>query len=156
MFDTRAELLEVFRATPVILRRLLHDVDAASTADRPGDDDWSIVEVVAHLADADETVIERVGLMVAQDRPRLASYDEAARAEERGYRQMPITGALAHFAAMRARLIGQLDALEPDAWARTGLHDEVGEISVEALVAHMAAHDSIHLAQIARLLDADR
>lgn len=153
MFDTRAELLEVFRATPVILRRLLHDVDAASTADRPGDDGWSIVEVVAHLADADETVMERVGLMVSQDRPRLASYDEAARADERAYRQMPITGALARFAAMRGNLIDQLARLDPDAWARTGLHDEAGEISVEALVAHMAAHDSIHLAQVARLLD---
>ncbi len=152
MFDTRAELLDVFRATPVVLRQLLHDVDAASTADRPSEDGWSIVEVVAHLADADETVIERVGLMVGQERPRLASYDEAARAEERGYRQMPITGALARFATMRGSLIARLERLEPDAWARTGIHDDAGEISVEALVAHMAAHDSIHLAQIARLL----
>ncbi len=152
MFDTHAELLEVFRATPVVLRGLLRDVDAASTADRPDEAGWSIVEVVAHLADADETAIERIGLMVARDRPRLASYDEADRAEERGYRQMPITGALARFATMRGNLVSQLERLDPDAWQRTGLHDDAGEISVEALAAHMAAHDSIHLAQIARLL----
>lgn len=76
MFESQAELLDTYRATPTTLRALLHGVTDEQARARAGANDWSIIEVVAHLADAEDTATERVTLMVQQDRPRLASYDQ--------------------------------------------------------------------------------
>jgi uncharacterized damage-inducible protein DinB len=151
--NAHAELLDVYRATPVILRRLVHEVDDTVAVERSAPGDWSIVEIVAHLIDADRIVMERVERMVREDRPTLAAYDEAALAEERDYRSSRLSDVLDRFAETRRQQIAQLESLADSDWARSGLHEEVGEITVEALVAHMAAHDVNHLAQIAQVLD---
>ncbi len=152
MFDERRELIETYRATPAILRALLCDLDDALLRERPDHDDWSIVEVVAHLADADERAHERVRRMRDEDEPRLEAYDQEALAEERQYRFMPLDRALDRFAASRAAHAETLAALDDAAWARAGIHEEVGPITIQALTAHMAAHDATHLAQIAASL----
>ena len=77
MFDERRELIETYRATPVVLRALLRDLDDALLRERPDHDDWSIVEVVAHLADADGRAHERVRRMRDEEEPRLEAYDQA-------------------------------------------------------------------------------
>jgi uncharacterized damage-inducible protein DinB len=152
MFDTQTELLDTYRATPTILRALLREVSDEQARARADADDWSIIEVVAHLADAEETATERVTLLVQQDRPRLAAYDQDERARARNYIGLDLAATLERFARLRAAQIALLSTSDAAIWQRAGVHDEAGEITVEALTAHMAAHDAIHLAQIARLL----
>ena len=152
MYDERAELLDAYRATPPILRALLRGVDADTARTRTDRDGWSIVEVVAHLGDAEERALGRVRRMVREDDPALPGYDEAALAVERRYREQDLGEALGRFQALRAEHVAELAALAPDGWSRTGRHEEVGAITVQSLTAHMAAHDAVHLAQIARLL----
>ena len=86
MFDTRAELLDVYRANPVTLRALVSQADDALVKRRPSDDDWSIVEIVTHLADAEEMVVKRIERMLTEDDPALPAYDPGQLAEVRGYR----------------------------------------------------------------------
>ncbi|HET7037967.1 MAG TPA: DinB family protein [Thermomicrobiaceae bacterium] len=152
----RAELLAVYRATPTTLAALLRQVRAADEARVGGEDEeaWSIVEVVCHLRDAEARVLERVRAMLERDRPELAAYDQAALAESANYRAQSLPEASADFARLRAEQIALLSALTPEQWERAGLHEESGPITIESLTAHMAAHDAIHLAQIAgRLLN---
>ncbi|MGN6755830.1 MAG: DinB family protein [Thermomicrobiales bacterium] len=154
MFDTQAELLDTYRATPAILRALLRGVSDEQARARAGANDWSIIEIVAHLADAEVTATERVTLMTREDRPRLAAYDQEKRARARNYIGLDLAATLERFAHLRAEQIALLSTFDTAAWQRGGVHDEAGAITVEALTAHMAAHDAIHLAQIARLLPA--
>jgi hypothetical protein len=56
----------------------------------------------------------------------------------------------------RYELIKTLRRLLPADWQRTGLHEEHGEVSIEAIVNHIAGHDEEHLAQMARLLGSNR
>ena len=153
MYDERAELLDVYRSTPVVLRALLRGIDRDQARARPAADGWSIVEVVAHLGDTDERALDRVRRMVQEDDPLLPGYDEAALAVERRYREMDLGEALDRFAGVRARHVAALSALAPAEWSRTGRHEEVGAITVQSLTAHMAAHDAVHLAQLARLIN---
>ena len=152
MYDECAELLDVYRATPVILEALLRDLPPAAVRTAPDGAGWSIVEVVAHLGDTEERALERVRRMVHEDDPELPGYDEAALAVERRYREMDLGEALQRFVALRAEQVAELAGLAREDWARTGRHREVGAITVQSLTAHMAAHDAVHLAQIARLI----
>ncbi|MDI3339839.1 MAG: DinB family protein [Sphaerobacter sp.] len=153
MFNERAELLDVYRATPQTLRALLRGLpDEVVRAAGPDEDPWSIVEIVCHLRDAEERVIERVRRMRDEERPALAAYDQAALAQARRYRDQSLTQALEAFCRLREEQIALLEALAPEEWQRAGVHAEVGEITIQQLVAHMAAHDAVHLAQIARCI----
>jgi uncharacterized damage-inducible protein DinB len=152
MFDTQAELLDTYRATPTILRALLRGVGDEQARARAGANDWSIIEIVAHLADAEDTATERVTLMAREDRPRLAAYDQEERARARHYIGLDLAATLERFARLRAEQIALLSTFDTATWQRAGVHDEAGEITVQTLTAHMTAHDAIHLAQIAQLL----
>lgn len=153
MFNERAELLDVYRATPTTLRALvrgLPDEVIRAPGDEEGEAGWSIVEIVCHLRDAEERVIERVRRMRDEDHPTLAGYDQAVLADESNYQHQSFTRALAAFDRLRGEQITILEALDHAGWQRAGLHEEVGEITIQQLTAHMAAHDAVHLAQIAR------
>ena len=152
MFDTRAELLEVYRATPVTLRALVTPSDNALVKRRPADDSWAIIEIVAHLADAEEMVVKRIERMLTEDDPSLPAYDPVDLAEARDYRSRDLSGELDRFESVRAAHTARLEGLDKAGWQRTGQHEEVGEITIEAMTAHMAAHDAVHLAQISRIL----
>lgn len=152
MFDTKAELLDVYRATPVTLRALVAQADNALLKRRPAANDWAVIEIVAHLADTEERAMKRVERMLHEDNPALPGYDPAELADVRDYRSMDLANELDLFASVRATQIALLEGIDDAAWGRTGQHEETGEITVEALTAHMAAHDAIHLAQIARIL----
>lgn len=151
MLDQRAGLLNIYRSTPTTLRALIRDLsDEQVRTGGEGDEAWSIVEVVCHLRDTEDLTLGRVRLMRDEDRPRIVAWDQEVAAAEGNYRAQSLDTALADFTRLRAEQVATLEALDADAWQRTGLHDEVGEITIQQLTAYMAAHDAIHLAQIAR------
>ena len=152
MFDTRSELLDVYRSTPVTLRALVRQLDDELTRSQSAPGEWSIIEIVTHLADAEEMVVKRVERMLTEDNPTLPAYDPTQLAGMSNYRSRSISEELDRFETVRGALTSRLEGLDEPDWARTGQHEEVGDITVEGMTAHMAAHDSIHLAQIARIL----
>lgn len=153
MYDERADLLQAYRGTPETLRALLRGLpDEVVRAGGEGEDAWSIVDVVCHLRDAEARVIERVRRMRDEDRPALDAFDPEELARVRRYRDQSLIQALDELSRLREEQIALLEALAPDDWQRSGVHPEAGEITIQQLVAHMAAHDAIHLAQIARCI----
>lgn len=152
MYNERAELLDVYRATPLTLRTLARGLDDGAVRQRPGTDEWSIIEIVTHLADAEERAFDRVERMLREDGPALPGYDPAQLAASRDYGSLSLAGELDRFESIRSEHVARLESLDGAAWSRTGMHEEVGEITVQALTAHMAAHDSAHLAQIAGII----
>ncbi|MGH2560292.1 MAG: DinB family protein [Thermomicrobiales bacterium] len=152
MFDERAELIDANRAAPAILRALVRDVGDKRGQERAGEGEWAVVEIVAHLADAERRVIDRVALMTTEDSPVIEGYDQEVLAEERGYLRMSLAAALDRFERLRAEHVAQLEGLDEASWSRAGRHTEVGELTVQQLVAHRTKHDAIHLAQIARMI----
>ena len=151
MTDDQMELLNIYRATPTALRALLSKVpDTTARTTGEGEDAWSIVEIVCHLRDAEARVLERLQLMRDQDNPFLAAYDQAAVAEDSGYRTQSLDEALAAFMQLRQEQISILEAFDEAQWARTGMHEEAGQITIQGQTMHIAAHDVVHLAQIGR------
>ena len=152
MYDEREELLKALRSNPVTLRTLVRDLDDAAVRRRPADGEWSVVEVVAHLADTEQRALERVRRMLDEDNPSIAGFDQAALAVERRYHEMDVAEQLARFEALRAEHVALLESLDDAGWTRPGIHQEQGAMTVQLYEAHMAGEDADHLAQIARLV----
>lgn len=153
MYDTTSELIGLLRATPEVLEGLLRAVTPErARAARGGDEDWSVVEVVCHLRDATERAIERTRALRDEENPVIHGYDQEAWARERNYAAADLSDAFAAFVRFRAQHVADLEALRPEQWQRTGRHAEIGDVTIMSHTIHIANHDAVHLAQIARQL----
>src|SRR5512143_1731559 len=109
MYDSIQDSLDGLKATPETLQGLLRGVSPErARAARGGDENWSVVEVLCHLRDAEERALERMRLMRDETNPYLAGYDQAQWAVERNYAAARLDDALAGFLRFR---LAHLDAL---------------------------------------------
>ncbi|MGI8586809.1 MAG: DinB family protein [Chloroflexia bacterium] len=153
MYDTAKDLLDALRATPDTIGALLAGCTEEEAREaRGGDENWSVVEVVCHLRDAQERAIERMRAMRDEEDPVLPSYDQEQWARERNYATASLAEAWASFLALQAAFVTDLEALPPSAWERTGRHEEQGRITISSHALHIISHDAAHTAQIARQL----
>ncbi|RPJ23689.1 MAG: DinB family protein [Chloroflexi bacterium] len=153
MYDLQHELLDALKSTPETLKGLLSRVTVAQARSaKGGDENWSVVEVICHLRDAEEISFQRMQAMRDQDHPKIAGYDQEALARERNYNEADLHAALNAFAGFRERHIAALCALSAEEWERSGEHNEFGQITIFAHTLHKVSHDAIHCAQIARQL----
>ncbi len=90
----------------------------------------------------------RTKLGVTEDHPTIKPYAEAAWAELPDSRRMPIAPSLELLVALHQRWVVLLRGLPETAFARTVLHPESGEMSIDVLVALYAWHGDHHLAHI--------
>jgi hypothetical protein len=112
MLDPREEILKTLRATPVVLRVLVAEVNDAQLRQRPAPGEWAIIEVVGHLADTEERALDRVGRMLAEDTPYLEPFNQEALAEERHYLDLGLNQELARLEQLRGEHVAVLEALD--------------------------------------------
>jgi hypothetical protein len=153
MYDLNHDLLDALKATPDTLAGLLAGIsDSRARAATGGEENWSVVEIICHLRDAEEFFIQRMQSMRDQDNPLIIGYDQESLARERNYKAGNLQQALAGFNAFRQQTIKEYSFLSAEQWQRIGQHNELGQITIFAQAVHHAAHDAIHCAQIARQL----
>jgi len=152
--------LAVERATAARLARTFQKVPSRLWRRRPKRGEWSMVEVLAHLADAEVAFAFRLRKMVSEPRPTLVTWDQEAWATGLRYNRRDPRGLLATFRALRDSNLAILRALPRARWSLVGRHPEYGPIRVDQLVAHYAEHDLNHLNQLgetgARIRQASR
>lgn len=154
VINTREENMKALRAVPAVARALVRGLGDAALRARPAQGEWAAVEVIAHMADTDARALERIRRMRDEDEPSLAAFDPEALAIERAYIAAPIEPTLNRLEDTIAALIIELSALDTAGWERTGQHEAHGRVSIATYLAHVAAEDVDHLAQLARLCDA--
>ena len=112
-------------------------------ADRPRPGVWSTLEYGCHVRDVHVLFAERVRLMLTQDVPTFANWDQDATAVERDYgSQDPAT--VAAELAGAARTVAMLYASVTDATrGRRGLRSNGDEFTVETL-GRYHLHDVVH------------
>ncbi len=153
MYNIPKDLLDAFKAAPDVFTALLQGcTQEQAKAARGGDENWSVVEVVCHLRDAEERGLERMRALRDDENPFVAGYDQDAWARERNYAADDLREALDAFLRFRATHVAELAALIPEQWERPGMHQEQGEINIWAHTLHLVSHDTSHAAQIARQL----
>jgi DinB family protein len=113
----------------------------------PAPGKWSAREIVHHLADSEMTSAVRVRLLLASDRPQIASYDENEFARRLHY-DRPIDASLDAFNAARRTTADILERTSESDWTREGTHTDVGRYTMDTWLEIYAAHAHNHAAQI--------
>ncbi|HEY2472690.1 MAG TPA: DinB family protein [Terracidiphilus sp.] len=109
------EPIDVQQATPSELDRRLLDVGPEELIRRPRPEKWSIVEIVAHLADAELAMGWRLRNMLANPGVALTWWDQAVWAERLGYLQQDASLSAEVFLALRVSNLRLLESV-PRAW----------------------------------------
>src|SRR5262249_18238477 len=120
---------------------------------RPDAKNWAAKEVVCHLRDTEELFMERFGMILGMDEPRLTGLDPDRWAEERQYLRNDAAAALAAFRKRRGESVEFLGKLSPEGWRRAGIHATRGKFTLDDFLTLMAWHDDNHLDQLGRALD---
>jgi hypothetical protein len=143
------EVLEILATTPEKIRREIASMSPRELKARPAPGKWSVQLILAHLQDVEETAFRRrVEAMVTCDRPVLPAFNQEARVQEMHYDRKDPRRTLAAWTQQRRANVRWLRKLRPAQLKRRGIHEEVGETSVEEMLAEGAFHDLGHLKQI--------
>jgi DinB family protein len=142
-------------ATAASVRALVRN--AGTDADvSPEPTEWSVVQCVAHMTDAELVVSGRYRWILAHDRPPLMGYDQDRWVDELHRPLEPAEELLAVFEPLRAANIALWRRTPHERRDRLGIHAERGPESYELTFRLIAGHDRFHLAQAERALDAVR
>ena len=149
----REQRLARIALTPEELAAAVLSADAAGLSRRPAPDSWAPTEVICHLRDNEEWFLERMRMIVAMDLPRFVATNPDRWADERQYLTNDAAIALGAVTRRRRDTLAFLRPLEPDAWARAGVHvDSRGRRTIDEFLSVMAWHDDNHLDQLRRAL----
>ena len=142
-------------ATAASVRALLRS--AGPEADvLPEPTEWSALQCLAHMTDAELVVSGRYRWILAHDRPPLIGYDQDRWVDELHRPPESPEELLAVFEPLRAANIALWHRTSDERKDRIGMHAERGPESYDLTFRLIAGHDRFHLAQAERALDAVR
>ncbi|MHB8596239.1 MAG: DinB family protein [Ktedonobacteraceae bacterium] len=143
-----SEQINAFESVPSLVISALTGLSESQLHAVPVPGEWSIHEVVIHPGDSETFGFERLRKTIAEEKPTLQVYDEDAWARNLSYQRQEHHLALNLFSAQRRSTAALLRILPPEAWKRTAMHPERGEISLYDIFTIYLEHGEIHLAQI--------
>lgn len=144
--------LKVQATSATKLARLIKGISIARLRQRPTPDQWSVAEILAHLADSEVVCGWRLRAILGAPGGAIEAYDQNAWALAGHYATRDAQESIALFRAMRKANLSLLKSLTPQQWSQSGIHAERGKESIEHIVSLIAGHDLNHLQQIERIL----
>jgi hypothetical protein len=139
------KLIEQYLAGPEALRKAVRGLSRDQLTARPVPGKWSTLEVVAHIADFEPILAERMMRVVSHERPLLMVADENLFAATLDYHGRDVEEELAAVEVTRKRMARVLKKLPPEAANRVGIHSFKGLVSLEAILTSAANHIPHHV-----------
>jgi hypothetical protein len=152
--EEREQLIERYARGPELVKAALARVPQEALQWRPGEDRWSVHEVIVHCADSETNSALRLRYLLAEPEPLIVGYDQEKWARFFDYHSEPIEEALTATTLARARSVRVLRKVDEAGWARVGRHTESGAYGTEDWLRIYAAHLEGHARQIERNLEA--
>ena len=151
-FQDGQDPTRILAATPRGIEALLRGKSRAQLTKKPGPKQWSVAEIVAHLADAELVIGYRVRTILGNPGTAIQAFDQDEWSRVGRYNQRDARASLAFFSALRTANLAIWRSLTPAQWRAYGLHAERGKETLERVWRHNAGHDLNHLAQIKAIL----
>jgi hypothetical protein len=146
---------EVQAGTPDRIRGLIAEA-GPDLRTRPEPAEWSVLECVAHILDAELVASGRYRWILAHDQPDLVGYDQDLWVNRLHQPVEDPDQLMAFFEPMRAANLALWRRTPERDRERLGLHRERGPESYRLTFVLIAGHDRLHLAQAERALAAVR
>jgi DinB superfamily len=150
MFDADQLINRLEKFGPV-LPAIVEGFSDADLRWKPTEKDWSVLEIVRHLLDEETGDFRRRMRLtiIVPDQP-WPEIDPQGWAIARKYNEGSAEDAATRFAAERKASVAFLQGLDEGVWTTAYQHPKFGPIHAGDLLAAWAAHDALHLRQIAR------
>ncbi len=134
------EVAERVRAELPLWRTVLADPDVA---DRPDPSVWSPLEYACHVRDVLALYDRRLHLMLNEHDPLFENWDQDETAVDQVYGQQAPADVLLGLETEGARLVGSLEAVTDDQWARPGRRSDGAVFTVDTFARYFL-HDIVH------------
>jgi hypothetical protein len=137
----------VLEQTEPLVRSVLRDAGSDLRA-RPAPNEWSVVELLGHLVDAETVMSGRFRWTVSQDEPPLLGYDQDLWVARLRHNDDQPDDLLAVFSTLRAANLRLWRRSSTDDRRRVAMHAERGAESYDLMFRMLAGHDRFHLNQM--------
>ncbi len=141
------QYIEAIRVFPAEFRALVSQFSDEQLDQRVAEGEWSIRQIVHHVADSHANAVGRLRKPLTEDRPTLPDYDQDAYALLEDY-NAPLEASLTVIDGLHRRFVALLETLTADQWERIGVHPVRGALTVEQIAAMYAGHGTNHINQI--------
>lgn len=143
MFDR--SLIEAYARQGDVPRRAVERLSTEDVLAKPVEGTWSIQQLVVHLLESDLAATHRMRRIAAEHRPLLIAYDETAMADRIGYEGEDLRVVTDLFEMNRGWTSAWLRRLPEEAFARAGVHNQAGLVTLGHLVRSYVEHVDHHM-----------
>jgi len=147
----RAAHVARLRALPSALRAAVQGLHADQLNTPYRDGGWTVRQVAFHLGDSHVNFLMRLKLGLTEHRPIIRPYDQNQWLATGDALSSTIEESLAFVDALHQRLNAVTSSVDATSGARTIVHPETGESTVDQLLAMYAWHGDHHVAHITAL-----
>lgn len=137
-------LIDAYAAQAETPRRWIAGLTPDQLRAHPIPGTWSIHALVVHCLDSDLIATHRMRRIAAEELPLLIGYDETAFAKQPWYDAADLAIVCDLFAVHRRFTAQWLATLPADAWARAGIHNQYGKITIADMVPMYIRHVDHH------------
>ena len=137
--------IEQFERGGEKLRRAIAGLTREDLLAFPVPGTWSIQQIVIHLSDSELVGVDRMKRVIAEETPLLIGYDETKFSQRLFYEEQSADAAVTLVDLSRREFAKVLRKLPPDAFDRTGIHNEAGKLTLGELVKKYVNHLDHHL-----------
>jgi len=149
--DTRKQAIAAIRDAPSALRSAVRGLSDTQLNTPYRDGGWTVRQVAHHVPESHMNAFIRFKLAMTEDNPTIKPYDENAWANLADVPREPIETSLALLDALHHRWTTLLEAMTPDDFARTLVHPEMGQRTLDFMLQMYAWHGRHHTAHVTSL-----
>ncbi len=138
------DIMDLLRRQPDQLRALLQNTWDSAASVRPKHDEWSIKEVIGHIADSERIFAYRCLCIARGDTTPFPGFDQDAYISGTDLNPRPLSGLLEEFDLLRRANLLCFEALDDFELSRVGTVNSL-PVTPRALLFIMAGHVMHHL-----------
>ncbi|WP_274363519.1 DinB family protein [Paenibacillus thermotolerans] len=138
------------------LREAVEGLSEEELRFKPAPDQWSIHQIVIHVADAELVSTHRLKKVLTEEEPLLTSFNQNAWTDTLQYEHLDREQHLVLFKLLRSAMLPLLERLTPEQCERVGVYADAGRFTFKQLLEYRVEHIRGHLAQIERVKESYR
>jgi hypothetical protein len=151
--STIQQAIDRYEAGADICARAVAGLSAAELNAPPatyGATGWTVQQIIVHLWESDLAATHRMRRIIAEDKPLIIAYDETLCAQRLGYEHDDLALVARMFADNRRHTGALLRRQPAEAFARVGIHNQRGKVSLGDLVELYVQHVRGHMQHLLR------
>lgn len=146
--------IEILSKTPETLTTMLDGLSDEWLLSNEGEHTWSPYDIIGHLVHGEKTdwIVRTKVILSSEEHKTFEPFDRFA--QENDSKGKSIQELLDEFSKLRSQNLNELKTLQisESDFIKKGMHPELGEVSLQQLLATWTVHDLGHIAQIARVM----